>query len=147
MIRSILIALVLLVLAVPAHAGLEITLREFRGIGHSDTEAFSASAPWVIEWWSRPPTAIDHDPAHLEVYLYDAMTGEFLGRVVKHAGVGRGDMLIERGGRFRFRVQGQATRWELRVLQIDEEYAERLRETHRPRGSSPRRPLLPGRAP
>jgi len=127
-----------LLMATPS-AALEIVLREFRGIGQTDTEVFSASSPWVIEWWSRPPTAIDHDPAHLEVYLYDAITNEFLGRIVRHSGIGRGDVLIERGGRFRFRVQGQATNWELRVMQIDEEYAERLRETRRRPERDPRR--------
>ncbi len=147
MMRSALLLGLLLAWSGVSQAGLEITLREFRGIGQSETEPFSASSPWVIEWWSRPPTAIDHDPAHLEVYLYDAISGEFLGRVVRHAGVGRGDVLIERGGRFRLRVQGQATQWELRVLQIDEDYADRLRDTHRPRNTSPRRPTLPGRTP
>ena len=134
------IALVLgLLIATPAVAGLEIVLREFRGIGQTNTEPFSATSPWVIEWWSRPPTAIDSDPAHLEVHLYDALSGEYLGRIVRHPGVGRGDVLIERSGRFRLRVQGQATNWELRVMQIDEEYAERLRDTRPRRVEPPRR--------
>lgn len=128
-----------LLLAAPAGAGLEIVLREFRGIGQTTTEPFSATSPWVIEWWSRPPTSIDADPAHLEAHLYDAVSGEYLGRIVRHSGVGRGDVLIERSGRFRLRVQGQATHWELRVMQIDEEYAERLRDTQRPRAAPPRR--------
>ena len=139
MIISLRMLLLATLLAGASATALEMVLREFRGIGQTSTEVFSASSPWVIEWWSRPPTAIDHDPAHLEVYLYDAVTNEFLGRVVQHAGVGRGDVLIERGGRFRFRVQGQATNWELRVMQIDEEYAQRLRETRPRPARDPRR--------
>jgi hypothetical protein len=130
---------VLALLGAPsASASGETLVHEFRGLGATDTAPFSVSTPWVIEWWSRPPTAIDQDPAHLEVYLYDAITNEFLGRLMRHKGVGRGDVLIERGGRFRFRVQGQATHWELRILQVDEERAEALRATQRRPQRQPR---------
>jgi hypothetical protein len=118
----------------------EVVVREFRGLGQTETEAFYVLSPWLVEWWSRPQTAIDHKPAHLEVYLYDASKNEFVGRVAEHAGVGHGEMLIEQGGRFRFRVHGQATHWELKVIKIDEEFAERLRET-RPKPAEPRHRL------
>lgn len=118
----------LLLSTVPAVAD-EQVVREFRGIGQTETEPFYVNAPWLIEWWSRPQARIDHKPSHLEVYLYNASTNEFLGRVARHAGVGRGEVLLDHSGRFRLRVQGQATNWELRVIKIDEEFAERLRET------------------
>lgn len=120
-------------------AAAEVVIRDFRGIGGTDTEVFSASSPWLVEWWSRPPTALDRDPAHLVVLLYDINTNEFLGRVVQHSGVGRGEMLIERSGRFRFRVQGQATEWQLKVIQIDAELAERLKDARRDKAEAERR--------
>lgn len=120
------------------YAAAEITVREFSGIGQTETDSFYVRSPWLLEWWSRPPSAIDQKPAHLEVYLYNASTNEFLGRVMRHNGVGNGDVLIEHDGRFRLRVQGQATKWELRVIKIDEEYAERLRATERKPAERPR---------
>lgn len=134
-------ALIVVMLSGTAPVGAtEVVVREFRGLGQTETEAFYVLSPWLVEWWSRPQTPIDHKPAHLEVYLYDASRNEFVGRVAEHAGVGRGEMLIEQGGRFRFRVRGQATNWELKVIKIDEEFAERLRET-RPKPAEPRHRL------
>jgi hypothetical protein len=132
--------LVALLLGAAPGASAEVVVREFRGIGQTETDVFYVSSPWLLEWWSRPPSAIDEKPAHLEVYLYNASTSEFLGRVMRHNGVGNGDVLIEHEGRFRLRVQGQATNWELRVIKVDEEYAERLRET-RPKPAERRRAL------
>lgn len=134
--QSAALAAVLLVAAPGAAA--EITVREFRGIGQTETDTFYVTSPWLLEWWSRPPSSIDEKPAHLEVYLYNASTNEFLGRIMRHNGVGNGDVLIEHDGRFRLRVQGQATNWELRVIKVDEEYAERLRETERKPAERPR---------
>jgi hypothetical protein len=118
--------------AAPAGAA-ELLVREFEGIGRTDTAAFTVEAPWLVEWWSRPPSAHDHKPAHLEIHLYDAVTNLYAGRVAQHAGVGNGNVLIERSGRFRFLVQGQATNWQVRVLQVDAEVAERLKEAQRER--------------
>lgn len=129
----------LALLSVGGAAAAEVVIREFRGMGGTDTAVFSASSPWLVEWRSRPPTAIDTDPAHLVVLLYEVNTNEFLGRVAEHSGVGRGEMLIERGGRFRFRVQGQATEWQLKVIQIDSEFAERLKEARREKDAQQRR--------
>jgi hypothetical protein len=129
----------LALLCVGGQAAAEILIREFQGIGRAETEAFMARSPWLVEWHSRPPTAIDEDPAHLEVNLYNVTTGEFLGRVVRQPGVGRGEVLIEQTGRFRFVVQGQATRWQLKVIQIDEDFARRLREAREARDTDPRR--------
>jgi hypothetical protein len=119
-------------------AATEVVVREFRGIGGTDTESFMVSAPWLVEWHSRPPTAIDEKPSHLEVHLYDGSSNQFVGRVVERAGAGRGDVLIEQSGRFFFRVRGQATEWQLKVIAIDEEFAERLREGRRNRDAARR---------
>lgn len=129
----------LAMLSVGGAAAAEVVIREFRGIGGTDTAVFSAAAPWLVEWRSRPPTDIDTDPAHLVVLLYEVNTNEFLGRVAQHSGVGRGEMLIERSGRFRFRVQGQATEWQLKVIQIDREFAERLKEARSEKDARQRR--------
>jgi hypothetical protein len=128
--------LVLLVFA-PASAT-ELVIRDFQGIGRAETEIFMARSPWLVEWHSRPPTLHDNKPSHLEVHLYDASTNLYVGRVVQRSGWGRGDVLIERSGRFRLVVQGQATDWRLRVIQVDAAYAERLKEAQL--DEEPRRP-------
>jgi len=129
----------LAVLAVGSAGAADVVVREFRGIGGTDTGSFAVSSPWLVEWRSRPPTSIDHKPAHLEVNLYNASNNQFVGRVVQHAGVGGGDVLIEQTGRFLFRVQGQATEWQLKVIQVDAAYAERLKEAKREREGRERR--------
>jgi hypothetical protein len=123
----------------------EILVREFQGIGRTDTAAFTIDAPWLVEWWSRPPSAHDHKPAHLEIHLYDAVTNLYVGRVVQHAGVGNGNVLIERTGRFRFLVQGQATNWQVKVIQVDTAYADRLKEEQRERTAPRTGGFRPGR--
>jgi hypothetical protein len=127
-------ALALLALSsLSATAAADLVVREFQGIGRTDTAAFTVDSPWLVEWWSRPPTAHDHKPAHLEIHLYDATTNFYVGRVVQHAGVGNGNVLIEQPGRFRFLVQGQATNWQLKVIQVDADYADRLKEARNER--------------
>ncbi|HUG97680.1 MAG TPA: hypothetical protein VMQ83_00710 [Gammaproteobacteria bacterium] len=132
------VPLIVLLLASGA-ATAEMLVREFSGIGRTDTGSFTVESPWLVAWSSRPPTAIDHKPAHLEVHLYNAATNEFVGRVLEHAGVGRGDVLIEHSGRFLFKVQGQATEWRLKVIKVDEDYAERLRKAPRDADTPPQR--------
>jgi hypothetical protein len=118
----------LALLSTGAVAAADTVVREFQGIGRTDTAAFTIESPWLVEWWSRPPSAHDHKPAHLEIHLYDAVTNRYAGRVVQHAGVGNGNVLIEQSGRFRFLVQGQATNWQVKVIQVDADYATRLKE-------------------
>lgn len=139
-------AIVLLALySIGAAAAADIVVREFQGIGRSDTAAFSVDSPWLVEWWSRPPTAHDHKPAHLEIHLYDAVNNRYVGRVVQHAGVGDGNVLIEHTGRFRFLVQGQATNWQLKVIQVDADTAERLKDARRDRDPPTTGGFRPGR--
>lgn len=125
------ILLLLALLCGGSAAATELLIEEFEGIGRTDTAAFNARSPWLIEWNSRPPTAIDHKPSHIEVYLYEVSNHRYAGRVVQHTGTGSGNVLIEQSGRFFLRVQGQATEWRLRIIQVDEEYARRLKETPR----------------
>lgn len=113
-------------------------IREFSGIGGTSTATFFARSPWLVEWHSRPPTTIDRDPSHLEVHLYAVDGNRHAGRIVRHNGPGRGEMLIEQSGQFRFVVQGQATEWRLRVYQLDDAYAQRLKDARRE--DEPRRP-------
>jgi hypothetical protein len=132
-----LLTLLALLIVAPASAT-ELVIREFQGMGRAETEMFMARSPWLVEWHSVPPTVHDTKPSHLEVHLYDASNNLYVGRVVQHSGWGRGDVLIERSGRFRLVVLGQATDWRLRVIQVDAAYAERLKEAQR--SEEPRRP-------
>jgi hypothetical protein len=117
----------------------ELLVREFRGVGRTNTDSFMVRSPWLVDWASRPPSAVDEDPSHLQVQLYDVNTNRWVGLVVKQDGPGRGTVLIEESGRFQFRVQGQATEWTLRVVQVDEAYAQRLKDGKRDREAEPRR--------
>lgn len=130
-----LLALLGLASASPAS---ELLIRDFSGVGGTSTATFFARSPWLVEWHSRPPTAIDRDPSHLEVHLYAVDGNRHLGRITRHNGPGRGEMLIEQSGQFRFVVQGQATEWRLRVYQLDEAYAQGLKDARR--NEEPRRP-------
>lgn len=132
------ILILLALLAFSSVEAEELLIREFSGVGRGETEIFMVRAPWLVEWHSRPPTALDSEPSHLEVSLFDASTHRFAGRVVQHKGWGRGDVLIEQSGRFRLVIQGQSTEWRLRVIQVDAAYAERLKNPRR--DEDPRRP-------
>jgi hypothetical protein len=113
-----------LVAAGPALA--ESVVYEFSGRGQERTSAFEAQSPWMVTWQTRY-----HDTApamgRFEVYLHDASTDEFLGVVTLWYGAGTGDVLIERSGRFRFRVLGYSDGWLLRVRRLDAAEAARAK--------------------
>ncbi len=107
-------------------ASAEIVVREFSGSGTQETRSFSVQGPWIANWrvWQDYG---DRDVANIEIFLYDAASGRYLGRITEQRGDAVGDRLLDDSGRFHFRVVTRSHRWELTVIQIDEDEARRLR--------------------
>ncbi len=81
--------------------------------------------PWLLNWRvsSDFPTL-----AYLEIHLYDAQTGRFVGLAVRHTGIGSGQKVIREGGEYRIAVVGRSINWGIKTEEVSEEVADLLRE-------------------
>jgi hypothetical protein len=120
------VALLFLLIGAPMLADGHSAVYEFSGRAQQRTGAFEAQSPWMVTWQTKYH---DVSPAlgRFEVYLYSAATDDFLGVVTLWYGAGTGDVLIERSGRFYFKVLGYSDGWFLRVREIDAAEAARAR--------------------
>lgn len=124
MVRALFATFTFAVCGVPAIA--QPTVHEFSGSSQQMTAPFEARSPWMVTWQTRHG---EDDPVlgRFEVHLHDAATDDFLGVVALRYGSGAGDVLVEQGGRFRFRVLGFSDSWTLRVRSITQEQADRAK--------------------
>ena len=118
--------LLILLFGATSAASAETIVREFSGSGTEETRSFTVQGPWIANWrvWQDYG---DRDVANIEIFLYDAATGRYLGRITEQRGDAVGDRLIDDSGRFHFRIVSRSHRWEVTVIDIDEAEARRLR--------------------
>lgn len=108
---SVLAALTLLaglVVPNPAFAG-ETLVKEFRGVGVSDTRPFEVGNGWEIQWESSEP--------RLLIFVY-AADGELITDVAAAANQKSGRLYFPEGGTYFLRLHGD-DKWVIRVVDID----------------------------
>ena len=114
-IRSIGIAL-LLICALPAIASAE----RLTGSDSGRPPAVTFDGPWLMEWSTKSEFPI---LASIEIRLYDADNGEYLGMVAELKGTGSGVKLFESPGTYQFVIVGTFVDWDIRVEAVDAERA------------------------
>lgn len=104
----------------PAYASEE----RLTGSGSGRTPVVTFDGPWLAEW-----TTTSEQPllASIEIRLYDADNGEYLGDVVEMKGIGNGVKLFENPGRYEFVIVGTFVNWDIRVDDVDPERAAAMR--------------------
>lgn len=116
------IAMVVLLCAVSGSA-IADSLR-FSGEGHERTAAFDTDGPWLLDWAASSDAPL---LAELEMRLHDGTTGAFLGTIVQLEGTGRGLKLFEESGSFAIAIVASNIRWQLEIVELDQEEADRLK--------------------
>ncbi len=94
--------------------------RRFSGNESGGTPVFETSGPWLLYWTSRSEFP---EMANIELRVYDAASGDFLGSVQNDDGVEGGRRLFESAGRYRVQVIAQAVAWEIEISEIDQRRA------------------------
>lgn len=104
-----------------AAASGEETVVEFQGSGNRTTSVFVVDAPWILDW------RINSDYNKMlsfDLDLIDGTTGVLIGNIKSAKSLGNGVSLFQKGGRYRFRINGSFIRWHLKVKELTNEEAE-----------------------
>ena len=94
------------------------------GSDNGRTVPFTVDGPWLAEWTT---TSEQPSLASIEIRLYDADRGEYLGDVVEMKGTGNGVKLFENPGRYEFVIVGTFVSWDIRLEGVDPERAAVMR--------------------
>lgn len=92
-------------------------VREFSGSRSTVTADFEVESPWLIDWRVRSEY---YQSMGIAIELIDAADGTHAGRVVKTKKPGNGLRLMNRAGRYRFRIDSSLAEWTIKVEQLDE---------------------------
>ena len=102
----------------------------FEGEGNRTLPEFTVDGPWTLDWSARSEF---FRLASIEMRLYDAESGDFIGSIAELKGIGQGYKLFEDPGSYQVRVVATGVEWEITVEEISEERATSLkRETQGP---------------
>lgn len=88
--------------------------------------AFTVDGPWTLDWSARSDFL---DLASIELRLFDATTGEFIGLVAEVKGVGSGLKLFENSGTFQLVVVATLVKWDIEIQEISREQAATLKRS------------------
>lgn len=127
MIRRLIAALACGSCLIALPAASEQLIREFSGTSPTTTVEFEVEAPWILDW--RVTSEFQQFMA-LEVHLLDGATGFHKGLLVKmrrldRARTNNGVRMFNESGSFRLQVSSTHAKWNLKVIELTREEAER----------------------
>ena len=102
-------------------AGAEELVAEYQGTGNKTTLEFTVKAPWILDW------RINSDYNKMisfDLDLVDGTTGVLIGNIKSAKQLGNGVSLFDKGGKYRFRINGSFIRWHLKVKELTRAEAE-----------------------
>jgi hypothetical protein len=94
------------------------------GSGSDRPPAVTLDGPWLMEWSTKSEQPL---LASIEIRLYDANSGEYLGMVAELKGTGSGVKLFESPGSYQFVIVGTFVDWDIRIEEVDAERAAAMR--------------------
>lgn len=98
-------------------------VQKLSGKDNDKPPEFTVSGPWTMDWSTRSEFPL---LASIELRLYDAATGEFIGMVAEIKGTGSGLKVFENAGTFQVVVVGTFVEWDIEIEEISKEQAARL---------------------
>ena len=93
----------------------EQLVAEYQGSGNKTTAEFTVKAPWILDW------RINSDYNKMisfDLDLIDGTTGVLIGNIKSAKQLGNGVSLFDKGGKYRFRINGSFIRWHLKVKEL-----------------------------
>jgi hypothetical protein len=94
------------------------------GSGSDRPPPVTIDGPWLMEWSTKSDQPL---LASIEIRLYDANSGEYLGKVAELKGTGNGVKLFESPGSYQFVIVGTFVDWDIRIEAVDAERAAAMR--------------------
>ena len=104
-----------------AVASAEELVAEYQGTGNKTTLEFTVKAPWILDWRINS----DYNKmVSFDLDLVDGTTGVLIGNIKNAKKLGNGVSLFDKGGKYRFRINGSFIRWHLKVKELTPAEAE-----------------------
>jgi hypothetical protein len=98
-----------------AAASSEELVAEYQGTGNKTTITFTVKAPWILDWRINS----DYNKmVSFDLDLIDGTTNVLIGNIKNAKQLGNGVSLFEKGGKYRFRINGSFIRWHLKVKEL-----------------------------
>jgi hypothetical protein len=119
----------LLLCAFLSLASAEELIAEYKGDGNTTTLSFTVKAPWILDWRINSNY---NKMVSFDLDLIDGTTGVLIGNIKNAKQLGNGVSLFDKGGKYRFRINGSFIRWHLKVKELTPAEAE-LYTPRRPR--------------
>lgn len=102
-------------------ASAEELVAEYQGTGNKTTLEFTVKAPWILDWRINS----DYNKmVSFDLDLVDGTTGVLIGNIKNAKKLGNGVSLFDKGGKYRFRINGSFIRWHLKVKELTPAEAE-----------------------
>lgn len=99
----------------------EELIAEFQGTGNKTTTEFAVNPPWILDWRINS----DYNKmVSFDLDLIDGTTGVLIGNIKSAKQIGDGVSLFDKGGKYRFRINGSFVRWHLKVKELTPAEAE-----------------------
>lgn len=95
-------------------------VQKLSGSDNGRPPPFTVEGPWTLDWTARSDSV---DLASIELRLYDAKSGDFIGAIAEIKGTGNGLKLFENGGTYQLVVVGTLVKWDIEIEEISEELA------------------------
>jgi len=99
--------------------------QEFAGSDSGKSPEFTVGGPWMLDW--RTKSEFPLLDSSIEIRLYNAGSGEYLGEVVEMNGTGSGVKFFENPGTYQFVIVAKSLDWELVIDEISAEQAAQLK--------------------
>ncbi len=96
----------------------------FSGSESGRTPVFETRGPWLLYWTVRSEFP---EMASIEMRVYDAASGDFLGTIQNDDGKEGGRRLFESAGSYQVHVIAKALAWDIEITEIDRDRAATLK--------------------
>ena len=106
--------------------------QNLKGSDNGRPPAFSMDGPWLMDWSTKSEFPL---LASIEIRLYDAESGDYLGMIAELKGTGSGYKLFENAGTYQLVIVGTFVDWDIQLSPVDEEQAAVLKRSAEQRPS------------
>jgi hypothetical protein len=113
-------ALLLVIIVLPGMAGAQ----QLQGSDSGRPPAFSVDGPWLLDWRTKSEFPL---LSSIEIRLYDADSGDYVGMIAELKGTGSGLKFFEYPGTYQLVIVGTFVDWNITIEEISEERAATLK--------------------
>ncbi len=107
-------------LLVSVTAPLADASERLQGTDSGRTPTFTVDGPWLLEWRTTSEFPLQSE---IEIRLFDADTGDYLGQVAERDGIGSGVRFFDNPGTYQLVIIGTFVEWDIMIEALEQDRA------------------------